>query len=84
MSKTNLIPHEAKHAHYFVCSSCDKSFETLSKLSCHMVVHDKSRCVRCETCGKEFSRKYTNRKGKTIWNDILILLIILFSFSFLV
>ena len=55
-SKKNLIPREAKHARDFVCTSCDKSFQTLSKLSRHMVVHDKSLCVRCEKCGKEFSR----------------------------
>ena len=34
-SKTNLIPHEAKHARDFVCTSCDKLSNSVKAFTSH-------------------------------------------------
>ena len=47
----------SRHSTNFRCAHCLKCFGGLGKLNQHMAVHDDSKRVECEKCGKKFARK---------------------------
>ena len=61
-SPNGVYKHEKMHTDpKSICAVCGQIFKSVTELNSHMSVHDDSKKVTCEECGKLFSSKRTKK-----------------------
>lgn len=57
VSKTDTYKNSNELKKKYPCNQCNKSFDTTSALTRHMVIHTGQKKHKCSTCGKAFGTK---------------------------
>ena len=50
----------------YSCNLCERSFDKISNMKQHVLLHTGEKPFSCEQCGKEFRRKYHLNKHKLL------------------